>query len=221
MEYRTCTGCGTTYPATKEYFYKSKSCIGGLSTHCKYCCMEYQKQYKATHREAMTNYAKLRRTKNREKVLEAKKRYRETHKEEIRDYLASYRENNRERLTAYRRELRRSDPVETAAANHVCRIRRQSRETTLPSTLTKAQWEDTVHYFEDTCAYCGEKTKLQKDHFIPLTKGGGYTKRNIVPACAHCNASKSNKPFTVWYHGKPFYDERREERILEFVGGIA
>lgn len=52
------------------------------------------------------------------------------------------------------------------------------------------------------CAYCGVKLKLQpdpkekrvvptRDHFIPLSAGGGKGKRNHVLACKPCNAQKA------------------------------
>lgn len=51
------------------------------------------------------------------------------------------------------------------------------------------------------CAYCGMKLKLKpepkekraaptRDHFIPLSAGGGKGKRNHVLACLPCNAQK-------------------------------
>ena len=77
--------------------------------------------------------------------------------------------------------------------------RRRMRNAGLPHTLTGPELHDTWLYFDNKCAYCGEdKLCLHSDHFIPVTKGGGYTKDNIVPACWHCNSSKSNKYPLDW-----------------------
>ena len=77
--------------------------------------------------------------------------------------------------------------------------RRAALKAALPATLTSYQWEHTLKHFNNCCAYCGEKlTNAHQDHFIPLSKGGEYTKRNIVPSCKKCNSSKSNKPPLAW-----------------------
>lgn len=40
------------------------------------------------------------------------------------------------------------------------------------------------------CVACGNKEKLEYDHIIPLSRGGGNTERNIQLLCEHCNRSK-------------------------------
>ena len=53
------------------------------------------------------------------------------------------------------------------------------------------------------CAYCGAQTKLEarikeqrsaatRDHFIPLSAGGGKGRNNIVLACKPCNERKDD-----------------------------
>ncbi len=62
--------------------------------------------------------------------------------------------------------------------------------------------------------------RLHQDHFIPLTKGGGYTKENIIPACRSCNASKQNADFEEWYPQYEYYSKEREQKILDYMGGL-
>jgi len=45
----------------------------------------------------------------------------------------------------------------------------------------------------NTCQYCGAKSKLTIDHVIPRSKGGGDTWENLVVACSSCNCKKSDK----------------------------
>ena len=59
---------------------------------------------------------------------------------------------------------------------------------------------------------------LEQEHFIPLSKGGGYSMGNIIPACRACNASKSDKDFFEWYPEYKYYSEERENKILDFLG---
>lgn len=43
------------------------------------------------------------------------------------------------------------------------------------------------------CFYCGKKLsrrRATKDHVIPISKGGGNSKKNIVDACRKCNSEK-------------------------------
>jgi 5-methylcytosine-specific restriction endonuclease McrA len=58
------------------------------------------------------------------------------------------------------------------------------------------------------CAYCTASDRpLQRDCVQALSRGGRYTLDNIVPACASCNASKSNDEVTAWLRRKRL-DER-------------
>lgn len=48
------------------------------------------------------------------------------------------------------------------------------------------------------CVYCGSSpkedgVKLQIDHIIPLSKGGGNNIENLVSSCLECNIGKSDK----------------------------
>jgi len=44
-----------------------------------------------------------------------------------------------------------------------------------------------------TCVYCGCKNeRLECDHFIPISRGGGNEEENLVTACKPCNRKKSN-----------------------------
>jgi hypothetical protein len=41
------------------------------------------------------------------------------------------------------------------------------------------------------CVYCGSQDRLEYDHIIPVSKGGGNTARNIQLLCERCNRSKA------------------------------
>jgi 5-methylcytosine-specific restriction endonuclease McrA len=62
----------------------------------------------------------------------------------------------------------------------------------LEHTLTLSEWLDILNTYNRKCAYCN-KPFTDLDHFIPISKGGGTTKENSIPACGHCNNQKSNK----------------------------
>lgn len=72
--------------------------------------------------------------------------------------------------------------------------RRRARVKDLPATLTKSQWVAIKVAYRFRCAYCDKRLDaLTQDHVIPLSKGGGTTPENIVPACRSCNSRKSNR----------------------------
>lgn len=68
---------------------------------------------------------------------------------------------------------------------------RNSRKRNLPATLTQEQWIGILDKHDYSCAYCGDASaKLVQEHWLPLSRGGGYTIDNIVPACRTCNSRK-------------------------------
>ncbi|EJP6471398.1 phage replisome organizer N-terminal domain-containing protein [Clostridium botulinum] len=83
--------------------------------------------------------------------------------------------------------------------------------------LPLKDWKDTINYFNNECAYCGNKNcELEQEHVRPFSKGGDYSKGNIVPACRSCNGSKNNKDIDEWYFKQDFYDEERYKKIVNF-----
>ena len=49
------------------------------------------------------------------------------------------------------------------------------------------------------CTYCGERGgKLECDHVMPVSRGGGHDESNLVTACFSCNRSKRDKLPSEW-----------------------
>jgi 5-methylcytosine-specific restriction endonuclease McrA len=47
---------------------------------------------------------------------------------------------------------------------------------------------------EETCQYCGRRTRdLTLDHIIPRSRGGQSTWENLVASCKVCNGKKGNR----------------------------
>lgn len=120
-------------------------------------------------------------------------------------YLKDYRTQNPEWWSAAQKRSKQRHLVpnkitaEQYRATHreeyrITEERRRSRKRYLPATLTKGQWNAILVAYRFSCAYCRQKAaKLTQDHVIPVSKGGGYTSDNIVPACQSCNSQKSAK----------------------------
>jgi 5-methylcytosine-specific restriction endonuclease McrA len=122
-------------------------------------------------------------------------------------------EENKEHISEYQKKYKKEHPEVHRIANQ----RRSALKRNLPATLTAEQWEQIKSVFSNTCAYCGKESKLAQEHFTPLSKGGHYTKENIIPACRSCNCSKNNRDFFEWYPQQEFYSQERELFIIEHL----
>ena len=60
-------------------------------------------------------------------------------------------------------------------------------------TLTSNEWEAVLSAFNYSCAYCGSLNDITLDHVKPVSKGGGTTVDNIIPACRSCNSRRRDK----------------------------
>jgi 5-methylcytosine-specific restriction endonuclease McrA len=96
--------------------------------------------------------------------------------------------------------------------------RQRAKASGLIGNLTQRQWKNALVYFGYGCAYCGKKGRLYQDHFIPHSKGGGYTKGNIVPACPSCNSRKSGHDPREWLSKQPNGLEAYR-RITQYLKG--
>lgn len=132
------------------------------------------------------------------------------YQEENKEYFARYRKENREHSAKYRKE----NPEVYRLANQ----RRRARVAELPHDLTLEEWNETLEYFDYSCAYCGvPEDNLCQEHVIPVVKGGGYTTDNIIPACRSCNKSKYTANLEEWYVSYEHYDEERLNKILDYI----
>lgn len=241
MDKKTCSKCGVEKFLGEYYFQKSNK--DSLSCWCKECCNEYNKQNKYKYKENKIEYSKKYYNMNKNKIKEYNIKYYKENKEYHNKYKKKYAEENKEaikvRIKKYYEENklirkekskqyyyknkeklkeRRNQYVEKNRSSfNIYAGRRNSKKKQLPSTFTVNQWDRCKEYFNNKCAYCGEKKPLAQDHFMPLSKGGGYTKENIIPACKSCNSSKSNKLFNEWYIKQPYYSKERELKILEYL----
>lgn len=105
--------------------------------------------------------------------------------------------------------------------------KRRALKAELINDLTEAEWDRCIEYFGHACAYCGKSEEenrissglggaLEREPVTPMSKGGGYTVTNIVPACRACNGSKHNADFSEWYPQQQFYSEERYDKIIAY-----
>ncbi len=62
-----------------------------------------------------------------------------------------------------------------------------------PSDLTAARWREICEKTGHRCHYCDEQFKfnqLEREHAVPIARGGANNSSNIVPSCGPCNREK-------------------------------
>jgi 5-methylcytosine-specific restriction endonuclease McrA len=121
-------------------------------------------------------------------------------KQWVRDYQrAYYRRKGRHRDPAYFAGYYKANKeriVENAMRNAE---RRRARRRTQPAyRITERDWRRLCHRYDDRCAYCNEGKPLQREHIIPISRGGQHSIGNLLPACKSCNLSKMSSTITEW-----------------------
>lgn len=105
--------------------------------------------------------------------------------------------SNPDASRAYSREYRKKNPEKRAAQS----INRRARKFNNPGyvEVTEKDWRDILRIHRHACVYCGrDDVPLERDHVIPLSRGGRHAPSNLAPACEFCNSSKNNLFVTEW-----------------------
>jgi hypothetical protein len=110
------------------------------------------------------------------------------------------RTRNREyKRTAYERrgaEINALKASWLAAHPEVRRAKDQgyrARKRAASGSFAGTEWLELVEQYGGVCGYCGALAPLQAEHRTPLSRGGGNTIANIIPACGRCNRRKADR----------------------------
>jgi hypothetical protein len=234
---KKCSKCKSV--KTLDEFTSNKNGLGGRKSVCRSCeCKrqktpEFKNKRKLWYHENRDRERQRRRKyvkDNLDKVLATNKRWNEENRDLVKKINKKSYLKNRDRRLAYIKEYNKIPEVvekryaykRTEKGRESTRRYNHSREANkkgLLNTLSANDWKNAKLHFANSCCYCGndESEKLTQDHFFPLSKGGEYTSKNIIPACGSCNFSKNNKDFFDWYPKQPFYSKQRERKILKYL----
>lgn len=149
---------------------------------------ETTRVWRLANKEKLNQLATLYREKNRENDRRNKLRWYYRNKGKCDEY----RKKNRDKYNEYSRNWAKRNREYLALQ----RSQYRAKQKELGFDLTYSQWEAIKRAYNFKCAYCGTKPqRLEKDHVIPIAKGGATTSSNIIPSCKHCNRQKSvNEP---------------------------
>ena len=173
----------------------------------------YSREYRQTHKKERAILQRGYNKRHKEERAAYAKKYNAAHVEESGVYQRAYHEAHREERNAKARayQVAHPDKMRTLGKAWIAANKERHREyqnrysamrravkVGLPATFTTEDWTDVLDLFGHKCAYCGKDGKLHQDHFIPVTRGGGYEMGNIVPACHSCNSRKNAKDPLAW-----------------------
>lgn len=123
---------------------------------------------------------------------------------------------NEEKYQENREETIRKQKVYNS--HHLADIHRHRVRPGAVDTLTDQDWQDALTYFNGLDAYTGEvPIRLTMDHIVPLKKGGGNERCNILPCNISSNSSKFRADMETWYRKQSFFNEERLSRILNWM----
>jgi len=189
MTTKVCKVCNCEKDITEFHILKG----GKLGRHpkCKMRRSEYRKIKYYENHDYNLNKSREKRIRN----VEYYKNYYQENKDKILLYMDEYRLKNFIKIKRYQSEYDKSP------AGRLSRSRRDhnrySFEKSHKATLTLEQWNKILSNQGNKCAMCGKKFSYslipEKDHIVPLSKGGSLTFENVQALCKSCNSSKSNK----------------------------
>lgn len=201
---KLCSKCGEE--KTVDQFGKNKSSKDGLAFYCRDCKRRYQHDYYRANTDKYQKYNKNWRTQNKHYKAQADAAYAKAHPDRVKKAKAKYREANREKLREAGRAYQASNPELRKSRWQEYRSSNQDK-ITLKEARRRAQKKGNGIFVilpkelrrlrSQPCIYCGDKSE-HMDHVIPVSKGGRHSVGNLVPACAKCNISKSDKFLVEW-----------------------
>jgi len=158
-------------------------------------------EWKAANKEHLTAYNLAYDERNREMRRTKNAAHRKANHEKSLEQCRKSYARHREKYRALNEAWKAANP--DACVTHA--NNRRARLINAPGRHTVAEWRAILKAHGHRCAYCGVKqsreVRLTRDHYIPLSKGGGNNASNIVPSCKPCNSKKSNRDpiaFAQW-----------------------
>jgi 5-methylcytosine-specific restriction endonuclease McrA len=210
--FKRCTKCKAAYPLSVEFWSKDKRHDDGYSSWCRECDRERYRQYNIQHAQERRDTNQRWRKENRERKLEYNRTWRANNKTRLALYASRYLKKNTEKLNELRRQKLRLNPAKNREAvrqwylknydKHLeKKRRRRARLSGAEGSHTETEVKALFAQQQGLCFHCNcdlEISGFQRDHWIPLIRGGSDWITNIRLLCPFCNMSKGSKLPHEW-----------------------
>lgn len=203
MSERTCSKCGISKPETLEFFRRrGTKDRGGLRPDCRDCSAARDARYVQANRAKFIAYniEYRARTKDQKRIRDAAYAATPAGRAARQRAVAKYARTERGRMVTVQASQRRRAILRSCTAD-----------------LTSSEWSACLDAFGHRCAYCGDDAVVTQEHVVPLSRGGGHTRSNVIPACGLCNRRKFRSLVEVWYPAQPFFDAARWVAIVDYL----
>lgn len=93
-------------------------------------------------------------------------------------------------------ELRYNSSEKGKASRARIKARRRQRDKDTINDLTANEWNEILLMQHNLCNICSigfEETPPQRDHIVPVFRGGSLTKDNVQALCKSCNSFKGTR----------------------------
>lgn len=172
---KNCSLCGEFKTLSEFYYYHTRN---RYFSECKECTKLKIRRYEKNNKKKVAERAKRYYEKNKDKIKEYKREWLQ------KDYILN-REKYRERSRVYNKENREKLNLKLKKYRAQKKINGGSH--------TEKEWQGLLDNIGRMCARCGSLDNIEKDHIIPISKGGSNSIDNLQPLCRSCNARKNAK----------------------------
>lgn len=165
---------------------------------------EHIKQYRIDNYEHRKEYQEQWHKNHKCQQILQRKQWRKDNPDYNKSWLLEHPGYRKEYQKIYHKQYLQTEQGKAASQRR--NVIRRIKEKDIINTLTSQEWLDSLEENNYKCFYCGIEFDCEnlpeRDHVIPISKGGHNTKENIVPACRSCNAKKHNKNTFPTHRGK-------------------
>jgi|GEM_PF-1073844 len=180
---------------------------------------QHRAQTRTSYRKNIENrraYNKRRYWENRDEELRKAREYYLENSEREKERSRQWRQDNPERYREYNQQWIEDNPETYKAMQQAGWQRRRARKQNLPHDLTLEEWQYCLDYWNNACAVCGDGEDIHADHWIALSNDDcpGTVVDNMIPLCAHCNATKHAIDAERWLREK-FGDDVAVKKLAE------